>query len=124
MRKYLIVAILMASLGLSFDVLAQANKGPNGGLVVSSQGHPIEFVLKGQELTFYLIDDDGTPLATKGLRGRAVVQDGGKTVTIALQPAAPNMLVGKAEAPIGAKARVVFSTNVHGHALTARYVTE
>ena len=36
----------------------------------------------------------------------------------------PNMLVGKAESPIGTKARVVFSANVPGHALTARYVTE
>ena len=29
-------------------------------------------------------------------------------MTVPLQPAAPNMLVGKAEAPIGAKARVCF----------------
>jgi hypothetical protein len=124
MLKYVFVGMLAALIVLSSQAGAQTKKGANGGMVVSSQGHPIELVLKGQELTFYLIDDDGTPLATKGLKGRAVVQDGGKTVTIALTPAAPNMLVGKAEGPIGAKARVVFSTNVHGHALTARYVTE
>ena len=45
-------------------------------------------------------------------------------VTVALQPAVPNMLVGKSEGPIGAKARVVFSASVPGHSLTARYVTE
>jgi hypothetical protein len=124
MLKYVFVGMLAALIGLSSPAAAQTKKGPNGGMVVNSQGHPIEFVLKGQELTFYLIDDDGTPLSTKGLRGRAVVQDGGKTTTIALQPGAPNMLAGKAEGPIGAKARVVFSANVPGHALTARYVTE
>jgi hypothetical protein len=124
MLKYLLAGMLAAVIGLASDAGAQTKKGANGGMVVNSQGHPIEFVLKGQELTFYLIDDDGTPLATKGLRGRAVVQDAGKTLTVALQPAAPNMLVGKAEGPIGAKARVVFSVNVPGHALTARYVTE
>lgn len=124
MLKLVFVGMLAALIGLSSHALAQTRKGPNGGIVVSSQGHPIEFVLRGQELTFYLIDDDGTPLATKGLKGRAVVQDGGKTVTVTLQPAAPNMLVGKAEGPIGVKARVVFSASVPGHALTARYVTE
>ena len=124
MLKLVFVGMLTALIGLSSHAGAQTKKGANGGMVVNSQGHPIEFVLKGQELTFYLIDDDGTPLATKGLKGRAVVQDGGKTVTVVLQPAAPNMLVGKAEAQIGAKARVVFSASVPGHALTARYVTE
>ena len=124
MLKLVFVGMLAASIGLSSPAGAQTKKGANGGMVVNSQGHPIEFVVKGQELTFYLIDDDGTPLATKGLKGRAVVQDGGKTVTVTLQPAAPNMLVGKAEAPIGAKARVVFSASVPGHSLTARYVTE
>jgi hypothetical protein len=62
------------------------------------------------------------------MRGRATVQDGGKTTTIALQPAAPNMLVGKLQTPLGPKARVVFSATLkedgHTHTLTARYVTD
>jgi hypothetical protein len=93
-------------------------------MIVTSEGHPIELVLKGQEIAFYVNDEDGTPMATKELKGRATVQDGGKTTTVQLTPAAPNMLTGKLEAPLGAKARVVFSANVHGHSLTARYVTE
>jgi hypothetical protein len=93
-------------------------------MVVTSQGHPIEFVLKGQELVFYVSDDDGSPLSTKEMRGRATVQDGGKTTTVPLEPATPNMMVGKLQGPLGPKARVVFSANLHGHSLTARYVTE
>jgi hypothetical protein len=107
--------------------LAQAppKKGPNGGMVVTSQEHPIEFVLKGQELIFYISDHDGSSLSTKEMRGRATVQqDGGKTTTVPLEPAVPNMMVGKLQAPLGSKARVVFSANLHGHALTGRYVTE
>jgi hypothetical protein len=103
---------------------AQQKKGANGGMVVTSQGHPIEFVAKGQDLVFYINDDDGSPLSTKAMRGRATVQDGGKTTTVPLEPAAPNMMVGKLQAPLGSKARVVFSANLHGHSLTARYVTE
>ena len=48
-------------------------KGANGGMVTTSQGHPIEFVLKGQELTFYVNDDDGSPLPTKDMQGRATI---------------------------------------------------
>jgi hypothetical protein len=44
--------------------------------------------------------------------------------TVPLEPEAPNMMVGKLQAPLGSKARVVFSANLHGHSLTARYVTE
>jgi hypothetical protein len=88
---------------------------------LSKKGHPIEFVLKGG-------DDDGSPLPTKDMQGRATVQDGGKTATVPLAPAGPNMMVGKVETPLGPKARIVFSASfrvkAHTHTLTARYVTE
>jgi hypothetical protein len=62
------------------------------------------------------------------MQGRATVQEGGKMITVTLEPVAPNILVGRLEAPVGAKARVVFSANfrrgAHTHTLTARYVTQ
>src|SRR5215475_9233341 len=124
MFKSGLVAVLIAMTVTASLAQAQPKKGANGGMVVTSQGHPIEFVLKGQDLVFYINDDDGSPLSTKEVRGRATVQDGGKTTTVPLEPAAPNMMTGKLQAPLGSKARVVFSANLHGHALTARYVTE
>jgi len=128
MLKYGLFAVLIAVTAVVNDAEAQSKKGPNGGMIVTSSGHPIEFVLKGQELVFYLGDDDGSPLQTKGMTGRATVQDGGKTATVTLQPAAPNMMTGKVQAPLGAKARVVFSGTFregsHSHTLTARYVTD
>jgi hypothetical protein len=124
MFKHALVALLIAMTATASLAQAQPKKGPNGGLVVTSQEHPVEFVLKGQELIFYVSDHDGSSLSTKDMRGRATVQDGGKTTTVPLEPAAPNMMVGKLQAPLGSKARVVFSANLHRHALTARYVTE
>ncbi len=124
MHKYGLFALLIAMTATASIAQAQPKKGANGGMIVTSQGHPIEFVLKGQDLVFYVNDDDGSPLSTKEMRGRATVQDGGKTTTVPLEPAAPNMMIGKLQAPLGSKARVVFSANVHGHALAARYVTE
>jgi len=124
MLKHGLLAVLVAITAAVHVAEAQSKKGANGGMVVTSQGHPIEFVLRGQELVFYVNDDDGSPLPTKDMRGRATVQDGGKTATVTLEPAAPNLMIGKLQAPVGSKARVVFTANLHGHSLVARYVTE
>lgn len=125
MLRYGLVAFVIAALAAVTVAQAQSKKGANGGTVVTSQGHPIEFVLKGQDIVFYLGDDDGSPLATRDVRnGRATIQDAGKTTTVSLQPTTPNLMVGKLQAPLGSKARVVFSASLHGHALTARYVTD
>jgi hypothetical protein len=124
MLKHGSFALLIAMSVTAGVAQAEPKKGPNGGMVVTSHEHPIEFVLKGQELIFYLSDHDGSSLSTKDMRGRATVQEGGKTATVPLEPAAPNMMVGKLQAPLGSKARVVFSASAHGHVFTARYVTE
>jgi hypothetical protein len=124
MLKHAFFAVLIAMTATAGFGQTQSKKGPNGGMIVTSQGHPIEFVLKGQELVFYVSDDDGSSLSTATMRGRATIQEGGKTTTVPLEPAAPNMMVGKLQAPLGSKARVVFSGSHHGHSLTARYVTE
>jgi hypothetical protein len=117
-------ALLIATIATASFAQAQPKKGPNGGMVVTSQEHPIEFVLEGQKLIFYISDHDGSSLSTKDMRGRATVQEGGKTATVPLESAAPNMMIGNLQTPLGSKARVVFSANLHGHSLTARYVTE
>jgi hypothetical protein len=124
MWKRLSVALLCA--GISFGAAAQSGKkGDNGGEVVVMEGHPIEFVARGQEIAFYVLEDDGKSLTpTKGFSGRAVIQDGGKTIAVALSPAEPNLFVGQLAMPLGSKARVVFSAKVPGHTLQARFTTD
>ena len=118
-------ALMIAAVGLTLTIAnADAQtKGPNGGIVVRADDHPIELVVSDQQIVFYLGDHDGKPLSTKGLKARAIVQVGGKTMTITLAPAAPNRFVGKLAAPLGPKARVVFSSVFDGHNLQARFVT-
>jgi hypothetical protein len=129
MHKRHLLALLIGSITLVGIAHAQApKKGANGGAVVVGSGHPIEFVTKDLDITFYFLDDDGTPLATKTIQGRAVVQDGGKTTTVPLSPSEPNKMVGKLAAPLGAKARVAlsatFSAGGHKHTLQARFTAE
>jgi hypothetical protein len=122
------VATLFAVIASGGLGQAQApKKGPNGGTVVTSQGHPIEFVNNEQEVVFYIVDDDGTPMSTKNFQGRAVIQDQGKTATVTLSPAEPNKMVGKLQAPLGTKSRVAmsvtFAAGGHKHTLQARFTT-
>jgi hypothetical protein len=119
------LSIAMLGAGIAFGAAAQGTqKGENGGEVVVMEGHPIEFVTKGQEIAFYILEDDAkSPTPTKGFSGRAVIQDAGKTIAVALSPAEPNMFVGQLLMPLGSKARVVFSAKVPGHTLQARFTT-
>ena len=117
-------ALMIAAVSLTLVASAGAQtKGPNGGMVVKVEDHPVEFVFTDQEIVFYIGDHDGKPMSTKGLKARAVLQVGGKTMTINLSPAEPNRFVGKLAAPLGSKARVVFSSVFDGHNLQARFVT-
>src|SRR5215204_592474 len=124
MIKYIFLAAIAAIIAMPNTAAAQARKGKNGGPVVTSQGHPIEFVKKGLEIVFYVSDDDGSPLSTKEMRGRATIQDGGKTTTVALTPASPNLMSGKLDGELSPQARIVFSASLHGHSLTARYTNQ
>ena len=124
MQKYIFPVMIIALTASVGPATAQTKTGNSGGPVVTSQGHAIEFVHKGEEMIFYIGDHDGSPLPTKEMKGRATVQQGGKTVTVQLKPVNPNMMVGKAETELAPQVRVVFSGNVHGHSLTARYTVE
>jgi len=124
MLKRFSIALVFAVVALG--AMAQTGKkGANGGDVVVMENHPIEFVTKGQEIIFYILDEDGqSPVSTAGLTGRAVIQDAGKTISVNLAGAEPNKFVGQLQAPLGSKARVVFSAKVAGHNLQARFVKE
>jgi hypothetical protein len=122
MFKRLSVALLFAV--VAHGAAAQVQKGTNGGDVVVVEGHPIEFVSKGQQIIFFILEDDGkTPTQTKGTTGRAVVQDAGKTTAVTLAPEEPNKLVGQLAMPLGSKARIVLSAKVADHTLQARFTT-
>ncbi len=113
-----IVTALTLALILAGPALAA---GPNGGQVVMAEDHPVELVVTDTGLTFFVTEEGGQPLATAGLSGKAYIQAGGKTETVALKGAAPNRFVGDLKAPLPPGARIVLSAKVHGHGLQARF---
>ncbi len=116
----LLPALALLAAGFAGSALAQA-AGANGGQTVVADGHPIEFVSNGAQLTFFVTGEDGKPMDTAGLNAKAFVQVGGKTTTITLAPEAPNKLTGTLPAPLDTGAKVVLSSKVHGHNLQARF---
>lgn len=101
--------------------LAQRS-GPNGGMVAGSADHQVELVVAPTEISIYLLDD-GKVTAVQGANVRAVVQDAGRTITVALAANGPNRLAGRLEAPLTKGARVVISgRDGHNHSVSARFV--
>lgn len=100
-------------------------RGPNGGMVVVADGHPIELVVEGQTVTLFLNGENGRPAPSRGASGRVVVQAGGQTATASLAPAEPNRLVGQLSVQVAAGTRLIFTgTMADGHRIQARYTLE
>ena len=121
--KHLLLALAIAAAPLG-AIAHEVAKGPNGGPVVDSAGHHVEMLANETELVLFLTGDADKPLASAGTKNaRAIVQDGGKTATVPLQPVEPNKLVGALAAPLSKGARVVVSaTMADGHSVQARFV--
>lgn len=113
-----LVTALTLSLALATPAVAA---GPNGGQVVMTEDHPVELVVTDTALTFFVTEEGGKPADTAGLTGKAYIQAGAKTETVALKGAAPNRFVGDLKAPLPPGAKIVLSARVHGHGLQARF---
>ena len=124
--KRTLIALTLAALPLAGVSAHETAKGPNGGPVADSAGHHLEMVSTGTDLVLFLTETNDKPLASAGTKNaRAIVQNGGKTATVALTPAEPNKLVGTLPSPLSAGARVVVSaTMADGHAVQARFVKD
>lgn len=96
--------------------------GPNGGMVQGKDGHETELVLSPTEIAVYILDG-GTVHSVKGVNVRAIVQESGKSTTVALTSPDGKKLVGKLAKPLGAGAIVVITgKDDHGHSISSRYV--
>ncbi len=121
----LAAALAFALAGPSSSAFAhELAKGPNGGPLIDSAGHHLELVARERELVLFLSDAADKPVPSAGVKGaRAIVQDAGKTATVALTPAEPNRLVGSLSGALGAGARVVVSVTLpDGAAVQGRFV--
>ncbi len=103
-------AVLLA-IALAFSTPATAQhahgtKGPNGGLMEDIAGVHAELLIAGTTITLNIFDEGNKPVLTKGFSGSALIVVGAERETLALTPAAENVLKGDAKKPIGAAATI------------------
>lgn len=117
------LAALVILTGASAALAHEEENGPHGGHIKESAGHHIEFVAAEQDLTFYLSDEKGAPLAAKGSTGKAIIQQDGKTQQVELAVVDPDKLTAKLETPLVKGAKIaVTATMADGHNLQALFV--
>lgn len=124
--KQILMATALVTAFATVTFAQEGTKGPNGGPVFETHDVFVEMTVEDKNLVLYFADGDGTPLSSDGTtKARAIVQDNGKTATVALETQAPNRLVGVLSAPLGPGARVVVSaTLADGHGIQARFVNK
>jgi hypothetical protein len=123
LKALIAAAILLSSARpiLAHDI----EQGPNGGQIVETKGHHVEFTTKDDAITLYLTDENDQPLTSKGATGRVIIQSNGAVVTVDLAPAEPNLLTAKANAPLSTGTKVVVSAKLaDGHDVQARFVAK
>ena len=122
MTRRIFSVLALGGLVLVSPAAAHEGQGPHGGMQVDAGDKHVELVVEGPKLAVYVTDAKHAALALAGASGRAIVQDGGRTATVALAPAEGDRLVGTADAPLGKGARVVTSLTIAGQPVQARFV--
>lgn len=121
-RKSIQIAALSLFLTSSAAFAHEEAKGPNGGQVADASGHHVEFVPAAGEVTFFLSDEEGKPIASLGAKGKVIVQQDGKANPVELAPAEPNKLSAKLAAPLASGAKLALTATLpDGHSVQALF---
>ena len=117
---------LFAAAALLAVPLAAGAHGPGpvpayGGQVQEVSEHWVELVVRGDQLTVYVNEQDRKPLSTKEWSGRATVLAGGKSEVVTLTPAGENSATAKLSAPATGRITAVLQLMIDGKPATARF---
>ena len=123
MRSFIMLfgAVFVATSAFAHDM----TEGPNGGQVVEDAGHHVELTAKDTQVVLFLTEASDAPLATKGAKGRVIVQDGAAQAMADLTASEPNQLTAKLATPVKPGNKLVVSIKLaDGHDVKARFVAK
>ena len=93
-----------------------------GGVVAESSGeHWVELLVRGDQLTAWVLDEDKKPVPGAQLGGKATVLAGGKREEVTLAPGEGNSVTGKLAGPVSGKMTAVLQLTVGGKPATVRF---
>ena len=126
-RNRLLATLLtafLASTPLTVMAHGTAPAPAHGGIVAEDSGeHWVELVIKGDQMTVFVSDNNNKPLPAAQLGGKATIVAGGRKEEVILAPAQANSLVGKLSSPISGKATTLVTITVNGKPAQVRFVT-
>jgi len=94
----------------------------HGGIVAeSSSDQWVELVIRGDQVAAYVMDQDGRPVPSTQLGGKATVLAAGKRDEVTLTPGEGNSLTGTLAAPAPAKVTAVLQLMVGGKPAMVRF---
>jgi len=124
MLKQSLVAAFLATAPAAAFAHGAAPAAAHGGQVVEdSAEHWVELVIKGDQLTAYVLGGDKNPVPSAQLTGKATVLVGGKSQQVVLAPAEENSLTGKLDPAATGKVTAVLSLTVAGKPAQARFAS-
>ncbi len=96
--------------------------GPNGGQVQEVSGYHLELVAGEGELTIYVTGGDGSPVASEGATGSALVLVNKEKAKVTLSPGGDNVIKGQGDFALADGMKVVVTVNLAGgEKLRARF---
>ena len=107
---------------IALPAYAHEPKASHGGRIAEAGAYHVELVAKENAIEIFLIGENDKPVDTKGFRGVAIFNLGGKAERIALAPSEKNNLIGTAATALPAKPKgAVQLTAPDGKTATARF---
>ena len=110
--SFMLILNIAPSLGA--DQHDHAKVGANGGQVMDAGPYHLELVVKGQELTLYVLDDKNSKISVDGAKASAIVMSGSAKTTILLTPTSGNALKGAGDFQAKEDMRVLLSLTLPG----------
>jgi len=128
MRRTLAIAAALLLIGGGPAMAQHAGHAhaSNGGVVQKIGKYEAELVVKGTELSLYLLDEKDKPAdATKFAATAVVLAKGNQQKSVELKPAGANKLQGKGDFEVDDKVRATVTLSAAGSELgKARYTVD
>lgn len=120
-RRLLFAAFALLAAPMSASAHGPTPTPMHGGSVQEVSEHWVELVLKSDEVTVYVREQDSKPLSTKEWSGKATVLVGGKSQVVTLTPAGENSATAKLSGPISGRVTAVLQLTIDGKPATVRF---
>jgi len=124
-RMNLLTASFLAALAIApLPVLAHGERPQpaHGGELQDAQGVWVEFLVKGRDVSVYVISEDHKPVPAQQISGTATVLIEGKSYKVDLSPGDANSVKGTLPVAASGKLIATVALKVGGKSASARFM--